>query len=967
MAAYNRRIAGITIEIDGNTTKLNNALKDVDKQLGTTKSALKDVNNLLKLDPNNTVLVEQKQKLLKKAIDETKDRLSQLKSVEKDSVDPEQWDALQREIVATEKDLESLETEYGTFQTTATTASSTIATKLGEVGEKLKDIGTKMTTVGKDLTTKVTLPIVGAGTVAVKKFAEVDKTMTLVNQTMGNSEDEANLLNKAMSKAAANSTFGMSDAATASLNFARAGLKAEEAADTLAPAMNLAAGEGGNLDTVSQGLVSTINGFGDKFSNAGQYADVFASACNNSALDVDSLSDSMGTAAPIFRTAGYNVKDAALYMGIMADNGIDANKSSKALRTGLARLAKPPKEAAEALDDLGVEVFNADGSMKSSIEVQKILHKSFETLSEKEKMAAASAIFGKNQMAPWLSLINTAPEDVSNLSNALETCEGTTTAMADAMMSGFGGSIEKLKSSLDVLMTTLGSLAAQYLQPVIDKLQKATEWFLSLDKSQQDMIVKIAAVMAAAGPLLIFIGKVSTGLGAVLGVVSKVSKAITAAGGLKAALTGLAGGFNPVVLAIGAAIVAGVLIIKNWDKIKAAAKKVVDFVAKKWQSLGKALGKVWDGVKKGAETAWNGVKTAATNGWNAVKSGVSGAWTGIKNAVSTAASKIGPAVKEKLAAAKTAVSTTWTNIKSAVSGAWAGIKSTVSTAVSKIGPAVKEKMAAAKTAVSTTWTNIKSAVSGAWSGIKTAVSTAAGSVKTALSGKMSQMKTAVGNAWANIKKAVPGAWNGIKSAVKTAATSVGTTIKNVFTGQNGIVTKISSAWSKIKSNATGALSSIKGTVSKIVSAVKSINFGNPFSSLAQKAREVIGTIKRLFNIRLEFPKFKLPHLSVSGKFKLNPPQVPQFKISWYKKAYDDPFMFTRPTVLQTPVGAKGFGDGKGGEIVYGHDKLMRDIAAAKGGVTINVYASEGMSTAQLAREVESKLVAWQRQQERAWA
>ena len=85
-----------------------------------------------------------------------------------------------------------------------------------------------------------------------------------------------------MEDAARNSTFGMSDAANASLNFARAGLTAEQAAAALAPAMNLAAGEGGDLDTVSQGLVGTINAFGDSFEKTGDYADVFANACNNS-------------------------------------------------------------------------------------------------------------------------------------------------------------------------------------------------------------------------------------------------------------------------------------------------------------------------------------------------------------------------------------------------------------------------------------------------------------------------------------------------------------------------------------------------------------------------------------------------------------------------------------------------------------------------------------------------------------
>ena len=109
--------------------------------------------------------------------------------------------------------------------------------------------------------------------IPVKSFADVDKTMALANKTMGNTAEQANTLNAAMKDAAANSTYGMSDAANATLNFARAGLDAEQSAAALAPAMNLAAGEGGDLDTVSAGLVATINGFHGSFEEAGTYAD----------------------------------------------------------------------------------------------------------------------------------------------------------------------------------------------------------------------------------------------------------------------------------------------------------------------------------------------------------------------------------------------------------------------------------------------------------------------------------------------------------------------------------------------------------------------------------------------------------------------------------------------------------------------------------------------------------------------
>ena len=288
--AAGRRIAGVTIEIDGNTTKLTQALAGVDKSLKNTQNQLKDVDRLLKIKPTSTELLTQKQKGLQKAIGDTKTRLQELKSVNKDAVSPEQWDSVQREIIETEGKLKSLESQ-------AATSASVLGSKMQVVGNTLKDVGSHLTEIGTSLTQKLTVPLVAVGGIAVAKFAEVDKTMQLTNKTMGNTADQADMLNKAMKDAASNSTFGMNDAATATLNFARAGLNAEEAAAALAPAMNLAAGEGGNLDTVSAGLVATINGFGGSFSEAGTYADVFANASNNSALNVDSVSSAQYVAS----------------------------------------------------------------------------------------------------------------------------------------------------------------------------------------------------------------------------------------------------------------------------------------------------------------------------------------------------------------------------------------------------------------------------------------------------------------------------------------------------------------------------------------------------------------------------------------------------------------------------------------------------------------------------------------------
>ena len=544
-------IKGITIQIGADTTKLSSALNSANRAIKQTETDLKAVERALKLNPTNINLLKDKQGLLNDKIADTKTKLDAMKQAQA-QLDAQGVDKNTREYRELETQIDLCEQELKNLNKEQKEFGSAGAQAIAAVGQKMKDLGAKISAVGQELTTKVTLPLAAVGTVADTKFAEVDKTMQLTNATMGNTEEQAKLLNDAMKDAAANSTFGMNDAATATLNFARAGLTAEQAAAALAPAMNLAAGEGGNLDTVSGGLVATINGFGGSFDDATHYADVFANACNNSALDVDSLASSMSVAAPIFSAAGYSVEDAALYMGVMANAGIDASTAANALKTGMARLVSPAKEGQEWMDKLGISITNSDGSMKDSVQVQAELHDAFAGLSESEQIAAASAIFGKNQMSNWLALINTAPGDVSDLSKALET-EGTTAEMAEAMMGGFGGSIEKLKSSVDVAATSLGEALAPTISKVADAIQKAVDWFNSLSDEQKQLIAKVGLVVAAIGPLLLVVGKVISFIGTIM----------TLAPALGAAISVLTGPIGLVIAAIAALIAIGVAIYKN--------------------------------------------------------------------------------------------------------------------------------------------------------------------------------------------------------------------------------------------------------------------------------------------------------------------------------------------------------------------------------------------------------------------
>lgn len=871
-------IKGITIQIGADTTKLSSALNSANKAIKTTQSELKSVEKALKINPTNINLLKDKQGLLNDKIADTKTKLDAMKQaqaqLDSSGVDKnsKEYRELQTQIDLCEQELKDLNKEAKDF-------GSAGAQAVAAVGEKLKSVGAKISEVGQNLTTKVTLPLVAAGTVGVTKFAEVDKTMQLTNKTMGNTEEQANLLNQAMKDAAANSTFGMNDAATATLNFARAGLTAEQAASALAPAMNLAAGEGGDLDTVSAGLVATINGFHGSFDDASKYADVFANACNNSALDVDSLSSAMSVAAPIFSAAGYTVNDAALYMGIMANNGIDADKAANSLKTGLARLVSPAKEGAEMMEQLGISVTNSDGTMKDSVTIQQELHDAFGQLSESEQIAAASAIFGKNQMAPWLALINSAPGDVSALSDALET-EGTTAEMSEAMMSGFGGSIEKLKSSIDVAATSLGEALAPTIQKVADAIQKAVDWFNSLSDEQKQMIVKIGLVVAAIGPLLVIVGKVISLIGTIMTLAPAISTAITV----------MTGPIGLVVAAIAAVIAIGVALYKNWDTIKAKAEEIGGAIKEKWEGMKQAVSERVTAMKEAVTEKWNNMKDAIAN--SNIGKTVGNVWQAAKNTMSEKLNNMRSAYDEHDGGLKGAVAAAMEGIKGYYTSGFTFVDNLTGGKLTDVLDTVKGKMGDVKDQVSEKLESVKSSFTEKWS---SSLSTAQGKlteISSNVSTKMNDVKTAVSTKLENVKTFFS---SKMATAASTTSTKM-TEIKGHFqTKMEDAKTTVSTKLESIKSFFTSKLSSILSTVNEKMTAIK-----EAFRSKIQEAHDlvsgIIDKIKKLFDISLKLD-IKLPHISVNGgeaPYGIGGKgSLPSFSVDWYDKGG----IFDHPSII----------------------------------------------------------------------
>ena len=238
------RIQGITVEIGGDTTKLTAALKGVNGEIRTTQSQLRDVNNLLKLDPGNTELLAQKHRLLADAVRETKEKLETLKAaaeqaneaLAKGEITQEQYDGLQREIIETEERLKSLEEQAN--------QSAVAVQKIAAVGEDLKNLGDKISGVGTTLTKTVTTPIVGLGTVAVKTAADFDTAMSQVGAVSGATGKDLDALRDKAREMGSKTKFSASEAAEAMNYMAMAGWKTSDMLSGIEGIMNLAAASG---------------------------------------------------------------------------------------------------------------------------------------------------------------------------------------------------------------------------------------------------------------------------------------------------------------------------------------------------------------------------------------------------------------------------------------------------------------------------------------------------------------------------------------------------------------------------------------------------------------------------------------------------------------------------------------------------------------------------------------------------
>ena len=913
------RIKGITVEIGGDTTGLEKALKNVNSTIKNTQSQLKDVNRLLKLDPSNTELLSQKQRALKDAIGATKEKLDSLKTaqeqakqqLENGDLGQDKYDALQREIIETEQELRRLQEEAA--------ATSTALAKIDEAGKKMEAFGDSVTSAGQKIM-PASMAVAGLGAAAVKTAADFDSGMSKVAAISGATGDDLDALRDKAREMGAKTKFSASEAASAMEYMAMAGWKTEDMLGGIEGIMSLAAASGEDLATTSDIVTDALTAFGLSAQDSSHFADILAAASSNANTNVRMMGETFKYCAPIAGALGFSAEDVAEAIGLMANAGIKSTQAGTALRTIMNNLSGEVKISGAALGEVTIATTNADGSMRDLSDILADCRGAFSQLSESERAQAAEALVGKNAMSGFLALMNAAPEDIEKLSTAIDNCDGTAAQMAETMQDNLAGQLTILKSQLEELAISFGEMLMPAIRAIVSKIQAFVDKLSGMSESQRKAILTIGLIVAALGPLLVIIGTLISKVGvAMQGFVKlatgvkKLGVAVKAGTGVFGKLGAALGGISGPVLAIIAVIAVLVAAFKHlWDtneefrnaitdiwegivsKIQAFCQGIVD----RLNALGFDFGSIVDVLK----SLWDGLCQFLAPVFEA-------AFNVVSTVLGTVLDVITGLLDVFIGLFTGNWSQMWEGVKEIFSGIWDGITGLFDTALNLLKSLAETVFGWFGSTWESVWSGIKSFFETIWNGIVAFFTAIWNAIVSTITTQINAVKTVVTTVFNAVKSTATTIWNGIKTAISTVV--------------DGIKSKVTSAFESVKNTATNLFNGIKSTATSVWNGIKTA-IVTPIEAARDKIRSALNAVSGFFSgLKLQLPHIKLPHFRVSGTLSISPPSVPHLSIDWYKEGG----IMTKPTVFGMNGSALMAGGEAGSEAILPLSGFYKQLEA----------------------------------------
>lgn len=684
------KVRGITIELGGDTSGLSKALKDVNTEIGKTQKDLKDVERLLKLDPGNTELLAQKQRLLNDRIGETKTKLDALKTAQS-QVDmsteegQRQYDALTREIASCEAELKDLEAQAS--------KSKEALKKISEAGEKLKDIGGKVKDVGKNLTTHVTVPITAAGAGAIKAASDFETAFTGVRKTVDATEEEYQQLSDWIKEASTRMASSKEDIAGVMEVAGQLGVTGVDNLEAFTETMVML-GDTTNLSAAdaATSLARFMNITGESYQNSDKLGSAIVDLGNNFATSESEIVAMATRLASAGTISGLTSTEILALAASMSSVGIEAEAGGTAMTQTFTAIEKAVANGGDKLDEFakisGMDSATFAKTWKDEpiVAIQSFV-KGLGDLDEQGESATLvlddlglSGVRQSNMLKSLSLAADTMTDAIETSSKAYEENNALTDeankrySTSESQMLQFG---EKVKN----VGIQFGETLLPKLSEFLDKLSEMLDKFEDLTPEQQEAIVNFALFAAAIGPVLSVIGSLMTGLGGILTALPQIGTAIgtvstfitgtaiPALGSLVAAIAPVIAAAAPFIAAAGLVIAAGVLVCKNWEEIKEAAKLLVERTKEHWEEfkkkfeeLGKKIGEKVNDIKQ----KFNDMKQGIADKINDVKSKLEEFKQGWEEKIN--------AIKSKVEDFKQTVSDKFNSIKDSVVKCFDGIK-----------------------------------------------------------------------------------------------------------------------------------------------------------------------------------------------------------------------------------------------------------------------------------------------------
>lgn len=515
-----KTLKGITVEINGKTTGLANALKDVTKTSTALSSNLKEINKALKLDPGNTELLNEKQKILSESVAAARKELETLEGVQKQvsdqyangDIDRGAWLEYQNKLQKAKQHLEDLEKAQKDFGTAAAQA-------IKEAGAKIEEYGGKVEGVGKKL-----MPVSGVaaatGTALTKMAWDFEDGMAKVSTIADTTEVPISDLEKQIKQLSDSTGVEAGEIAENVYNAISAGQKTGDAVNFVSKATDLAragfAETGDALDVLS----TIMNAYGLEASEVDKVSNDLIMTQNLGKTTVAELSSSMGKVIPTAKSTGVNLDELCGAYAVMTSNGVATAETTTYLNSMLNELGKQGSTAANAFA-AGTEHIKEGGlTMAEAMEQGWSLS---DVLSVLDEQAAASGTSINNMFssAEAGKAANILWDNAEKFNGAVEEIQGSTTATSDALgnleTSGHKTevAINQIKNAGLEFGQTISAMLAPALQKLAEYIRNAKEKLDGMDDGQKQAIVTIGLIVAAIGPALVIIGKVITAVGTV--------------------------------------------------------------------------------------------------------------------------------------------------------------------------------------------------------------------------------------------------------------------------------------------------------------------------------------------------------------------------------------------------------------------------------------------------------------------